>query len=172
MPITISTPDTVLPHVGTALIPDVHDRQLAVEASLTLGDLTKATGDLTLMLTGDGVLTRQVRVPASVVQLMFAALSEMACGNSITLARLSDANPELTTQEAAEILNVSRPYIVGLMEKGEMSFRKVGPQRRVRLQEVIAYKQRTDIDRRAALDELGQLGQEMGIGYDESFARR
>lgn len=167
MSTTISTPDATLPHIGTALIPDAHDRQLAEASSLTLSDLAQATGDLTLTLTGDGILTSQVRVPVSVVRLMFAALSEMACGHSITLARLSDANTELTTQEAAEILNVSRPYVVGLLGKGEMSFRKVGPQRRVRLQEVMAYKQRTDIDRRAALDELAREAQELNLGYGE-----
>lgn len=167
MSTTISIPDTALPHVGSALVPDAHDMQLAAESSLTLGSLTQATGDLMLTVTGEGGFTGQVRVPASVVRLMFDALAEMACGNSVTLARLSDANPELTTQEAAEILNVSRPYLVGLLERGEMAYRKVGPQRRVKRREVLAYKQRTDIDRRAALDELAREAQEMNLGYGE-----
>jgi hypothetical protein len=52
------------------------------------------------------------------------------------------------------------------LEKGEMPFRKVGNQRRVRLQEVIDYKGRSDVDRRTALDELAKLGQEIGVGYE------
>jgi excisionase family DNA binding protein len=87
----------------------------------------------------------------------------MACGNAVSLLPL---NAELTTQQAADILNVSRPYLVGLLEKGDMAFRKVGVQRRVPLREVIAYKTRTDIDRRAALNELARLGQEAGVGYE------
>jgi excisionase family DNA binding protein len=167
MSIMISTPEGALPNVGTALIPDARDIQLASESSQTLEGLAQATGDLTLTVTGEGGATNQIRVPSSVVRLMFAALAEMACGNTIALARLSDANPELTTQEAAEILNVSRPYVVSLLEKGEMAFRKVGPQRRVKLREVLAYKQRTDIDRRTALDELAREAQEMRLGYGE-----
>jgi excisionase family DNA binding protein len=73
---------------------------------------------------------------------------------------------ELTTQQAADMLNVSLPYFVGLLEKSEMPFRMVGNQRRVSLREVVAYKERGDIDRRAALKELAQLGQEVGVGYD------
>ena len=104
-----------------------------------------------------------MRIPASALRILVSALSEMASGNGVSLLPL---NAELTTQQAADILNVSRPYLVGLLEKGEMPFRLVGNQRRVRLQEVMAYKARSDIDRRAALDELAQLGQEIGIGYE------
>ncbi len=67
---------------------------------------------------------------------------------------------------AAELPNVSRPYLVGLSEKGEMPFRSVGNQPLVRLQEVMAYKAHSDADRSTALDELARLGQEVGIGYE------
>lgn len=163
MPTMISTPDTALPHIGTALIPNAHDMQLAAESSRTLGAMTQTTGDLMLTVTGEGGITSQIQIPASAMRLLFAALSEMARGNGVSLLPL---NAELTTQEAADVLNVSRPYLVGLLEKGEMAFRKVGVQRRVLLREVIAYKTRTDIDRRAAIGEMVRLGQEIGIGYE------
>jgi excisionase family DNA binding protein len=147
------------------MIPSAHDMQLAAESRLTLGALAKTGGDftVTVTVTGDGGVTTQLRIPSSALQLLFAALSEMACGNAVSLLPL---NAELTTQQAADILNVSRPYLVGLLEKGDMAFRKVGVQRRVLLRDVIAYKTRTDIDRRAALNELARLGQEAGVGYE------
>jgi excisionase family DNA binding protein len=147
-----------------ALIPNTHDMQLAAESSRTLGALAQATGDLMVTVTGEGGVTGQACIPSSALRLLFAALSEMACGNAVSLLPL---NAELTTQEAADILNVSRPYLVGLLEKGEMPFRKVGVQRRVLLQEVLSYKRRSDIDRRTALDALVQQAQELKLGYEE-----
>lgn len=160
---TTSAPDTALPAGGTALIPNAHDMQLAAEARPALDALAQATDDLTLTVSGEGGTTQQIRISAPALRFLFAALSEIASGKGVSLLPL---NEEVTTQQAADILNVSRPYLVGLLEKGEMPFRKVGNQRRVPLQEVLAYKTRTDIDRRAALNELARLGQEMGLGYE------
>jgi excisionase family DNA binding protein len=152
-----------LPHGGTALIPDAHEVELAAQSQNALRPLFDATGDLTLIVTSENGTTGEVRVPASAVRLLFAALSQMACGQGMSLLPL---DAELRTQEAADLLNVSRPYLVGLLEKGDIPFRKVGVQRRVLLRDVMSYKVRSDIDRRAALDELARLGQEMGIGYE------
>lgn len=69
---------------------------------------------------------------------------------------------ELTTQEAADFLNVSRQYFVQLLERGDIRFAKTGTHRRVEFGDVLAYKQRRDAQRRQILDELTQLGQEMG----------
>ena len=118
---------------------------------------------VTFTVAGEGGVTTPIRIPSSALQLLFAALSEMARGNAVSLLPM---NAELTTQQAADILNVSRPYLVGLLEKGDMPFRKVGVQRRVLLRDVVAYKSHTDPDRRAALNELAHLGQELGVGYE------
>ncbi len=158
-----SMPNAAVLEDSTALIPNAHDTQLAAEARPTLDALAQATDDLTLTVTEEGGMTQQIRISARALRFLFSALSEIACGKGISLLPL---NEEVTTQQAADLLNVSRPYLVGLLEKGEMPFRKVGNQRRVPLREVLAYKTRTDIDRRAALHELTQLGQEMGIGYE------
>jgi len=163
MPTTITHSEATLPPVGTTLVPTAHDREIAAESSQTRTALAQATGDLTLTVTGAGGATGEMRVPASALRILFAALSEMACGNGVSLLPVAT---ELTTQEAADLLNVSRPYLVGLLEKGEMPFRKVGNQRRVRLQDVMNYKAHSDVDRGRALDELARLGQEIGVGYD------
>jgi excisionase family DNA binding protein len=163
MPTTTTNFEPTVPHAVAALTPSPHEVELATESSRSVGALAQMTGDVQLTVTGEGGQTGQLKIPASALRLLFAALSEMSCGNGVSLLPM---NAELTTQQAADVLNVSRPYLVGLLEKGEMPFRLVGNQRRVRLQEVMGYKVRTDIDRRAALTELAQLGQEMGLGYE------
>jgi excisionase family DNA binding protein len=148
---------------GTATIPSMHDMQLAAASRQTLAALTQTTGDLTITVTVDKGAASEMRIPDSALRILFVALSEMAFGNGMSLLPL---NAELTTQPAAELPNVSRPYLVGLLKKGEMPFRFVGNQPWVRLQEVMAYKARSDADRSTALDELARLGQEVGIGYE------
>jgi len=69
---------------------------------------------------------------------------------------------ELSTQEAADFLNVSRQYFVQLLERGEIPISETGTHRRVKFGDILAYKQRRDAQRRQILDELTQLGQAMG----------
>jgi excisionase family DNA binding protein len=163
MPTTTPTSDAAFPSLGTAMIPNAHDIQLAAESRLTLATLAQTGGDFTFTVAGDGGVTTQIRISSSAMQLLFAALSEIADGNAVSLLPM---NAELTTQQAADILNVSRPYLVAMLEKGDIPFRKVGVQRRVLARDVVAYKTRTDTDRRAALNDLARLGQELGVGYE------
>jgi excisionase family DNA binding protein len=72
---------------------------------------------------------------------------------------------ELTTKQAAEVLGVSRPFLIRVLESGEIPYRKVGRHRRVLMKDVLLHKQTTQVKREAAMDELVKISEEMG-GYD------
>jgi excisionase family DNA binding protein len=76
--------------------------------------------------------------------------------------KITPSNAMLTTQRAADFLNVSRPYLIKLLEAGEIPFEKVGTHRRVAFGELMEYKRRDDQERRGAVDELTGLGEELG----------
>lgn len=84
----------------------------------------------------------------------------MAAGEGVTVI---PSHAELTTQQAADILNVSRPYLIKLLEAGAIEHRLVGKHRRVRLSSLMAYQREDDQKRRRAADELSSLTQEMGL---------
>lgn len=99
-------------------------------------------------------------VPRGAVELLARVLAHMAAGTGVSVV---PSHAELTTQQAADMLNVSRPFLVGLLEAGEIEHRKVGTHRRVRAESVLAYQRRDDQNRRSAADELTELTQEMGL---------
>lgn len=108
---------------------------------------------------------RSVELPASAVALLVEILRAMADGRGVTII---PENAELTTVQAAEILNVSRPFLIKLLEEGNIPYRKVGKHRRIRMEDVIGYKQRIDREREAILDELVADAQENDMGYSKS----
>ena len=102
-------------------------------------------------------------LPGYAINLLLDILTEMSKGNAITVMPI---HAELSTQETAELLNVSRPHLVELLEQGKIPFRKVGTHRRVLAKDVFDYKQRIAEDRLKALDELAAQAQELGMGYE------
>ena len=117
-------------------------------------------GDTARLRVSDGA--EEVTVPASALRLLVDILAQMAEGNAVALVPIQ---AELTTQQAADFLNVSRPYLVGVLKKGELPYRKVGAHRRILFKDVLDYQQRSRIERHRALDELTRQAQELGLGY-------
>jgi excisionase family DNA binding protein len=98
-----------------------------------------------------------IELPDSVFNLLRQLVYYLGKGQAVSIVPV---NKEMTTQEAADILNVSRPYLVSLLERGEIPFRKVGTHRRIRFDELMEYKKKRDSERRKLLTELSQLSQE------------
>ncbi len=89
-------------------------------------------------------------------------MEAMAAGHGVMIF---PQHAELTTMEAADLLNVSRPYLIKLLEAGEIPYHKIGRHRRIRIEDVRAYKEESDKHSRAAMDELVALSEELGL-YD------
>mgnify|MGYP002780592493 CR=1 FL=1 len=104
----------------------------------------------------------RIPLPESVFYMLERVVEVMARGDSITLVPVGR---ELTTQQAADLLNVSRQYVVRLLDEKRIPYRKTGKHRRLRIEDVLAFKEERDRDRRAGLRELSQMTQDFG-GYD------
>ncbi len=99
-------------------------------------------------------------VPRASAAMFAQLLATLEAGQGVTLIR---ADAQLTTQQAADLLNVSRPYLIGLLESGQIGYTKVGRHRRVAFAALMEYKRHADQQARVAADELTALGQEVGL---------
>ena len=140
-------------------LPSEAEAIIARESSRVLATRAKSGEPLRLRMV-DGLGKETVKIPASAVRMLIFILKEMARGNAVTLVPV---HAELTTQEAARMLNISRPSLIQLLDEGKIEFRRVGTHRRVRFEGLMAYKRRADSDRRAALAELAAYDQEIGL---------
>jgi len=143
--------------------PTEADARQARESLQRISDiLTSGMSDLSIRIQNDEQAGADIILPASVVRLLKDILAEMAQGHAVALLPVQ---AELTTQQAADLLNVSRPYLIRLLEDSKVPFRLVGQHRRVRFDDLLAYQRKDDEDRRRVADELTADAQELGMGY-------
>lgn len=145
-------------------IPTEAESQVSKESSRILAShISAKQASRRLKIVEDDGSEQAVVIPAAAFNLLVEILAQMAQGNAVTLIPI---HAELTTQEAADILNVSRPFFVKLIESGEIPCRKVGRHRRVLFEDLMRYKQQIDGQRMQALDKLAAQAQELNMGYD------
>ncbi len=153
-----------LPTMSGAVFPTAEDTLIALDSSRKLAGLAAEGGESVpqFHLQSTGLAEPPVALPAAAVRLLQEILAELAKGNAVAVMPV---DAELTTQEAADLLHVSRPFLVEQLEQGIIPHRKVGTHRRVRAQDVIEYKHALDQNRLKALDELAAQAQELDMGY-------
>lgn len=146
----------------SSIAPTPHDTELAQVSSRELAPYVGRERDLTIRIFSNDEESASLVIPVAAFRLFVQTLAEMAQGNAVALLPVQT---ELTTQEAADLLQVSRPYLVGLLDQGVLPHRKVGTHRRVLVQDVLAFKQQNEARRLAALRELSEQAQELDLGY-------
>jgi excisionase family DNA binding protein len=134
----------------------------AAQTAVRSLDRVKVTQTAELRIGQVGGEEISVTLPADAVEMLLRVLSHLANGDAVSVVPV---HAELTTQQAAELLGVSRPHLVHLLDDGRLPHRKVGTHRRVLLVDLLAYKERDREARRAVLDELTAEGQDLGLGY-------
>jgi len=137
--------------------PTVDDARLAKTSSRRLAPFSNRNLLVRLADTDEAI-----ELPAVAVRMLVDLLSTMAEGNAVTLIPI---HAELTTQQAADLLGVSRPFLIKQLEDDTIPYRKVGTHRRVLFSDLMDYKREMDRKRLDALDELAGQAQELGMGY-------
>ncbi len=139
------------------ITPSTDDVRLAKSSSRRLAPFLNRNLNVRIAETNE-----QIELPAGAVRLLVDLLSAMAEGNAVTLIPI---HAELTTQQAAELLGVSRPFLVKQLEDELIPYRRVGTHRRILFSDLMKYKHEIDRRRTQSLDELAEQAQELEMGY-------
>ena len=136
----------------------------AAEAARSLAPLLRKKKGASQLITVVAQSDRETRVtvPRAAFELFVRILGEMANGNAVAIVPV---HAELTTQQAADLLNVSRPFMVKLLEEQRIPCRMVGTRRRVRFEDLVRYKQQDEGERQTLVDELTAEAQRLGLDY-------
>lgn len=143
------------------LSPTPRDAAIARNSGQILASYARTHRPLTLRVR-DQKQDKSIELPAGAVEVLMRVLEAMANGRGVTV--IADG-AELTTVQAADVLNVSRPFLIKLLDENAIPHRKVGKHRRVRMEDVLAYKETIDREREQVLDQLTREAQEQDLGY-------
>ncbi|MGH8601403.1 MAG: helix-turn-helix domain-containing protein [Gammaproteobacteria bacterium] len=150
--------------LNRTMLPDEKEIAAAVESRRQLaGFLSTKLETQRIEILDEEQRPHVVQLPASALRLLDEILSELAMGNAVQVVPI---HAELTTQEGADLLNVSRPHLVKLLDENVIPHTKVGRHRRVKFADLMDYKQRRTAESRQAMDELAAQAQELRMGYE------
>jgi excisionase family DNA binding protein len=137
------------------------DTEVAGRAARRISDyLSSHPGEDLIEALGQVGAEDALVIPRPTVVMLAQVLGLLESGHGV---QIIPKDAELTTQQAADVLNVSRPYLIGLLESGQIPFRKVGRHRRITFEALMEYKRQDDLKRRGAADGLADLSQELGL---------
>ncbi len=139
------------------IVPSSDDSRVAKRSSETLSRYVANSLSVRVGNTND-----EIELPEGAVRLLVDILVNMAEGNAVTLIPV---HAELTTQQAADFLGISRPFLIRLLEEGVIPYHKVGTHRRVCFEDVRDYKKRMLEERESALEALAAEAQSLDMGY-------
>lgn len=146
------------------LLPDEKEIAAAAASSRQLAAfLTSKLETQRIELVDESQQREVVELPTFALRLLGEILNELALGNAVKVVPI---HAELTTQEGADMLNVSRPHLVKLLDNGVLPHTKTGRHRRIKFTDLMAYKEQRDRTSRDAMDELAAQAQALGMGYE------
>jgi excisionase family DNA binding protein len=139
------------------ILPSEAEARMAAELARKIAALGEGA---TLKVQVEGKKGEAEPLPPIATRLVLDLLEELARGNAVTV---NGIEAEITTQQAADLLNISRPSLIQLLDEGKLPYRRIGTHRRIPLEAVLAYKAQAYAKRKAALDEMSALHQELGL---------
>lgn len=149
---------------STLVLPKTRDIDLAEIASERLSSFLSHDGkkEILFSLKRSGGKSVEFSLTSAVVELIFRSIIHIAQGDAVTIVPF---HAELTTQEAANFLQISRPFLIQLLEKGSIPYTKVGRHRRILFADLLKYKEKTKEKNRKSLDLLTKEAQDFDLGY-------
>ncbi len=142
-------------------LPEPHESELAQRGQRELAAyLSTKLQTQRISIVDEDDKTHIIELPTSAMTMLMEILGELAAGNAVQIVPV---HAELTTQEAANILNVSRPHMVKLLEKGNLPFHKIGRHRRVLFADLMEYKKRRENESLNAMQALADQAQDTGM---------